>query len=226
MKKYILLLICCGFFMSGKAQPFFAYQTTGVHTWFVSLSWDQKAQLGVGYQYRFFNSSTFTDLSAEVKMPLDDVFNGRNMQFITGIFKPVNALNDRGYTTWGLHARFASRNTNDTQRSLISLQGSIMPGHAYSAPLNGSFYSTVGLRLSAEVVIANQASGQWQYFQAHRLAVGGHLDGHFDRSVGFSSHVMYNLFLQDDAVLVVPDQFGLPVSGDLYYGTTYYLRRD
>jgi hypothetical protein len=69
------------------AQSYNGFQTNGVHSCFFSLSWNGKAHIGFGYNFRNFESS-FSDYQLEARIPLDNIENLENYSIIGGIYRP------------------------------------------------------------------------------------------------------------------------------------------
>ena len=218
MKKYILLTftgLLWLFAGSMQAQPFFGYQTIGTNTWFVSVSWDGQPHLGVGYQYRNFGSG-FTDLGVEWRVPVANGFQFQQYQVLAGAYRPLAVR--RWFLGTGLHLRYRQGEGRD-----LSLLATAIPSYTYAASLNDGPYGTLGLRLGYEIQLLAQSGGGWNSFGRHGVNLGGHADLHLERTLGLS----LNGILSRQWALSGSEApaSGWQRSGDLYMGSTYFLRR-
>ncbi|MDP5170667.1 MAG: hypothetical protein NWR72_10505 [Bacteroidia bacterium] len=222
--RYILLgviLSLVGSPASLHAQSFFGYQTIGVHTWYFSLSWDGKPNIGFGYNFRDFNK-TFTDISLEWRSPVDEMFQSDNQHLIAGFYKPL--VLRRGFTAVGLHAHLRNlAGAEGSKTSQYSLAATVLPSYVYAASLGDGPYGTIGLRLGYEAVIAEKSGQSWSTLPSHGVRLGGHIDLHLERTLGISS----NGFVTKNWALGGSEgvDTSLGREGDLYIGSTYFLRR-
>ncbi|RMG67238.1 MAG: hypothetical protein D6722_13530 [Bacteroidetes bacterium] len=209
-----------------SAQPFYGYQTNGVHTWFFSLNWNGEApELGIGYGLRR-PWSGFADITAEWRAPLGNLFQGDQQTFVVGAYGPFR-LRSRPYIGGGVHLRWQHYRQGDAARRRLTLATTLIPSYTFAAPLNDQPYLTGGLRATGLVVLADMAAGagDTRWFSAVGTEVGTQLSLHLERTLG----VGQNLFAQRLWALdggALPDQDAdWDLRGDLYLGSTYHLRR-
>ncbi|MEL6674588.1 MAG: hypothetical protein AAFR61_20425 [Bacteroidota bacterium] len=220
---YLPLLFLCSLYPNAslQAQAFFGFQTIGVHNVFVSLSWDQKPVVGVGYQFRDFNRS-FTDWQIETRFPVDEMWKKDHLQVILGAYRPSRLR--RTFVGFGVHARLINRKEGDSQHSLIGLALTALPSGTYVANLDDKPYGTIGARLTYMPVLASRKNGgDWQPFSAHHFEGGLHVDVSMQRTLTGSLNAVYTHTLQEEEV--IKEKEGLPIEGNIYGGATYYLRR-
>ncbi|MDW3645546.1 MAG: hypothetical protein R8P61_00615 [Bacteroidia bacterium] len=223
------LLFCSFFFFSSTtlhAQSFFGYQTIGQNTFFFSISWQGKAQLGFGYNFRNFSGS-FNDWQAELRFPIDEVYRFKNYQLIAGVYGPVSLK--RTFLGAGAHIRWEKNTNAESQSKKLSLAITGIPSYTYAASLTDGAYGSIGARLTyAPVIYAEHSSEgdtQSQFLPIHRLEVGGHLDLHFERTIGLG----LNAFTAKEftaANSIFAKQKDWEWSGDFYLGMTYRLGRN
>lgn len=208
------------------AQAFFNYQTIGVHTVFFSVTWRGKPEVGFGYIRRDFGR-TFTDVSAELRFPVNQGWDFGNFEAITGISRPVSI--DKAFMGSGAHLKLRRHTSGEVKTTTVKLALALIPSYAYARSINNKPYSTIGVRLGYAPVIYAKVSGGSnpgeQFLAAHTVEVGGHLDLHLERTLGMSLNGIFsrNFFPGNTILERNTDWAG---SGELYFGSTYYLRRD
>ncbi|MEL7530970.1 MAG: hypothetical protein AAFN10_06670 [Bacteroidota bacterium] len=212
-----------------KAQTYFGFQTIGVHTWFVSVSWQGKAHLGVGYNLRNTNS-TYTDWQFEWRMPLDDLYSMDNHEVVVGLYKLLRAR--RTTAGLGLHAKIRTQTIEGRKTTAFGLNTALIPTYIYAAPLPGdAFKGSIGLRLAYQPILLTRVQQganppQWLKLTGHRVELGGHIDGHAEGTLMLSNngYATRTWFFKEEAAGATREQ-NWEIDGDLYIGTTYYLRR-
>ena len=205
------------------AQSFFGYQTIGQNTFFFSISWQGKAQLGFGYNFRNFSGS-FNDWQAELRFPIDEVYRFKNYQLIAGVYGPVSL--QRSFLGAGGHIRWQKSSTPEGHTKKLSLAITAIPSYTYAASLTDGAYGSIGARLTyAPVIYAENSAGESQFLPIHRIEVGGHFDLHFERTIGLGVNaITAKEFGGSNSI--IPTAKDWQWEGDLYLGTTYRLGRN
>ena len=235
MKTFFLPLIISPLLWLGslspiQAQPLFGYQTIGVHTVYVSASWNGKPNLGLGYSFRDTRTGAgFTDYSAEWRFPLDEVFRTDNHQLIVGVYGPYK-LRRRPFTGLGAHLRIQKQSQDGVARTRYSLAFTALPTYTYANPTNNGPFGTIGARLTYVIALAEQrkvgaSSRSVVGFPAHGVEAGAHLDLHLERtmSLGVNGFATRNWGIKDKALPEAETNWS--TQGDFYWGSTYYLER-
>ncbi|MEZ4830022.1 MAG: hypothetical protein R3C61_27630 [Bacteroidia bacterium] len=209
------------------AQPFSGYQTIGVHTWYFSVSWQGKPFLGLGYNLRK-NGKTFNDISAEWRFPIDHIYQMDDYQLIFGLYKPFAV--SRWFVSAGIHGRIDKFTSGEKSFTNYGLALSLLPSRTYAASLNDGVYGTAGLRATYMPVLATKikAAGQapeWKTLSGHHVEAGIHLDYHYERTVSLVTNGFFTRTWAKDNALFRPQSDEWKINGDVYFGTTYYLRR-
>lgn len=225
--SFCLFLIGILYGPSLHAQSFFGYQTIGTHTFFFSVSWqDKKPFLGAGYNYRDFGQ-TFTDLSAEIRFPLAEMYKFDDYQIIAGMYKPVTIR--RAFLGTGAHLRIKTQTAGEQKITRAQLALTVLPTYTYAASLNDGIYGTTALRITyAPVIWASVKEGSntpsSQALADHVLELGGHLDLHSERTLGLGLNgYLTRSFVPKKSILPQDTQWrGV---GDFYWGMTYRIRR-
>ena len=210
------------------AQPFFGYQTTGTQTYYLSLSWDGKEpSLGVGYNYRFFGTS-YTDLGAEWRVPINNIQSFDNHFISLGAYRPLSL--SRFYHMVGVHARLRIENDQPKENTNLGLAVSYLPGYVYSAPLDAAPYGAISLRATYEATFVEfskeDESNVQNWFPKHGVELGGHFDIHLQRtySIAINSYTRKDWSL-DPATPLEEDDSDWEFQSDFYLGSTYQLER-
>ena len=228
--SHLYRFLLLGFLLAGaaglSAQPFYGYQTNGVHTCFFSLNWNgQATELGIGYGLRR-TWSGFADITAEWRAPLGNLFQGDQQTFVAGIYGPFR-LRRRAYVGGGVHLRWQHYRQDETARRRLTLATTVVPSYTFAAPLNDQPYFTGGLRATGLLVLADMTAGagDTRWFSAVGTEVGTQLSLHLERTLGAGQNLFaQRLWALDGGTLPGQDaQWDL--RGDLYLGSTYYLRR-
>ncbi|MEZ4849831.1 MAG: hypothetical protein R3B93_14685 [Bacteroidia bacterium] len=230
MYKYIIILSALFLGLSNTdltAQPFYGYQTIGVHTFYFSVSWDGQPHLGAGYIFRNFGK-TFTDINAEWRFPVAEMYKLDNHQIIAGVYKPLRLK--RTFASIGVHAKIKKQTFDDTKVTHYGLGLSVLPSYVYAASLTDGLYGTTGLILNYEPVLFSQvkkgdAKSEFQALTGHRVRAGLHLDAHFERTLGISANGFLTRTWVKDESLFAPGEDEFKIEGDLNIGTTYFLER-
>ncbi|MEM8887547.1 MAG: hypothetical protein AAGD28_06135 [Bacteroidota bacterium] len=209
--------------VSLHAQSFFGYQTIGQNTFFFSISWQGKAQLGFGYNFRNFSGS-FNDWQAELRFPIDEVYRFKNYQLIAGVYGPLSL--QRNFLGAGAHIRWQKSSDSESASKKLSLAITAIPSYTYAASLTDGAYGSIGARVTyAPVIYAENSSGESQFLPIHRLEVGGHFDLHFERTIGLGINaITAKEFTGSNSF--IPKAKDWQWEGDLYIGTTYRLGRN
>ncbi|MEZ4828722.1 MAG: hypothetical protein R3C61_20920 [Bacteroidia bacterium] len=229
--KYIsgitVLILCLINSPSLHAQSFWGYQTIGSHTVFFSVAWQgKKTWLGAGYIYRDFGK-TFTDLSAEIRFPLAEMYKFDNYQVIAGVYKPT--VIKRAFMGTAAHIRIKKGTSDSQETTQVQLALTVLPSYTYAASLNDGIYGTTGLRITyAPVLWASVKEGgnapSTQALAAHKLELGGHFDLHSERTLGLSLNgYVVGSFIPQKSIL--PQQNRWTGEGDFYWGMTYPRRK-
>lgn len=222
----ICLLLLTGLSCPALAQPFFGYQTIGVHSWYFSLSWDgTQPSIGVGYNRRV-DAGSFSDVGAEWRAPIAKLYEFTDQEIIFGAYGPF-ALNRRPFMGGGLHLRVKTTRPEATMNTKVSLAATLLPSYTYAASLNNGPYGTAGLRATYLLTLlkkSGDAPAMW--VPSFGTELGGHLDLHLERTLGMS----LNGFFSREWAIGQP--MGLTDAdtrwtgkGDYYFGSTYWLRR-
>lgn len=226
---FLLLFTTLCWWQECSAQAYFGYQTIGRHTFYFSLSYDGKAQLGLGYNWRSFGTA-FTDISLENHYQLDDLFNPKESEWRAGFYRPLS-LTNRPFVGVGVHARLKRHSLGDDQLTRIGLAPTLLPSYTYAASLTDGPYGTVGLRTTylLEIAQKRQTSRQeqnWQAFPQHGLELGGHFDFHIERTLGVAINGQYKKeWALSAADTTEKEEKEWQGSGNVYFSTTYNLNR-
>lgn len=223
-------LLFLGFLLLGatglKAQPFFGYQTIGVHTWFVSCTWTgQTPELGVGYGLRR-PWGGFADLTAEWRAPMGALFSGRQQRVVVGIYGPLR-LRNRRFMGAGLHLHWQRYAAQDGRHSRLSLAGTLLPSYTFAAPLGDQPYLTGGLRATGLLALHDKAQGAATptWLPAFGTEIGTQVSLHLERSLGLGLNAFAT---RHWALKESPQPAGTERwqgQGSLYAGSTYFLQR-
>ena len=223
MKKLFVLLTLAFCLQGLSAQTFFGFQTVGKNTFFFSLSWqNNEPLLGLGYNNRAFGGlvGTFTDYQAELRFPLNKMYDCKEMKLVAGAYAPLTF--SRTYIGAGLHLRWDRSALSGEQESSLSLAATVMPSFYYSqtTPTDNAF-GTAGLRITYAPEIIGSKGEESYSFSRHKFELGGHIDSHIDRSIsiGLDGYLTKKLGKFDD------DEKELDVEGNFYFGTNYSLYR-
>jgi len=214
-----ILSISCFLFVIGagplSAQPFFGYQSIGIHTGFISLSYDgETSEVGVGYALRR-PWGGFTDITLEWKAPLADVW-GPKQTVIAGAYGPFR-LRNRPFLGGGLHTRIHLQGTE----TKIQLAGTLIPSYTFAAPLGDQPYITGGIRATGllDIVKTSSGAGETKWFSGAGVELGGRLDAIFERTLGLATNVYAKREWGESS------NTNWNVKGDTYVGSAYYLLR-
>ncbi|GAB4419697.1 MAG: hypothetical protein OHK0039_32420 [Bacteroidia bacterium] len=226
MSLFRNLIFCC--LLAGApvlltAQPFFGYQTIGVHTWYFSLNWDgTQPQLGVGYNGRITHGG-FADIGAEWRAPLTQLFAFDEQTFIVGAYGPAR-LRRRPFIGGGLHVRLHTLRSE--QRTRLSLAATVLPSYTYAASLGNGPYGTAGLRLTYVLGVYDKAAAAPPtWLPTFGAELGAHLDLHLERTLGLSLDAFAARQWPLRTSGLPADDMTWTPQGSLYTGSTYYLRR-
>lgn len=228
--KNILRLICLlGLLLVAKgldAQPFYGYQTIGVHTWYVGIHWDgEQPHLGVGYGLRR-PWGGFTEWTAELRSPLTALFDFDQQSFIVGAYGPMR-LRSRPFLGGGLHIRLQNRLEEGQRHSRITLAGTLLPSYTLAAPLGDQPYWTAGVRATGLLVLTDHVKGQSDasWMPAFGAELGAHTDFHLERTAGISLNGYLARYWQLGETELPAADADWQIKGDLHLGSTYYLKR-
>lgn len=235
MKKIrIHILIVMGLLMLpfwGQGQTFFGYQTIGVNTFYFSISWQDKPHLGVGYNFRHYGK-TFTDIGAELRFPVDEIYKFDNHQIIAGIYTPLRIK--RTFGGVGIHARIDKETFESKSNTHYGLAATFLPSYGFnnytSANVKEGIYYTAGLRATYNPIlltVSKDASGAKStgYLTGHRVQLGGHMDLHLERTYTLSSDGYATRIFGAKSDFGGEEDDSFQLEGNLYVGATYYLKR-
>jgi hypothetical protein len=186
-KSLLILGLLLGSAWSLVAQPFYNFQTIGLHTWYVSMSWNgQQPELGMGYQARM-GWSGFTNLGAEWRFPIDHLFDLQQQEIIVGAYGPFR-LRRRPYLGGGLHTRIKTYLADGTRYTRVTFATSLLPMYTFAAPLDDRPYFTAGGRGTFLLVLADKAKGDSAplWLPAFGTELGGHSSLHLERTLAVS----------------------------------------
>ena len=231
IKRSILLIVIgiCGFCISDiSAQSFYSFQSINKHTFFFSISWQKKIVVGVGYGYRT-SDTKFVDITAEWKAPIDELFNGKNFEVISGAYARYSA--SRSMVANGFHLRIKKTSTDAVRASTVGLGISFLPGYQYAAPLDDGLNGVIAARISyiptifASVKDLESNTVQTSALSSHTVELGAHLDMLIKRSASISVNpFVANTWAPDN--LTFDDTPEWEFRGDLYFGSAYFLERN
>lgn len=225
LMKYICLLLFLSV-SSLVAQPFFGFQTNTVHTCYLTVGFGQKGDVGFGYQFRDFNAS-FTDWNLELRYPRAHVWQKGHAEVRLGFYRPFRIK--KNFSAVGFHLRIEQRTQDETTRTNVRGVLSLTPGRVLTSGLSDQPYVTAQARLSYAPVLGTRTrtgseKSPWKTFAAHGIEVGGHLDAVLKRSLALASNLVWQYtFTSIEALKPQADK--LPLQGDIYVGSGYYLRR-
>lgn len=232
MKNSIYILIVLTIMMvipsRVQGQTFFGFQAPkGTHTFFFSLSWQGKPHLGLGYNLRV-PGRTWTDLSAELRFPVDEIYKFDNHQLITGLYKPLR-LRNRTFSSIGVHARIDKETFDANQQTHYGLAVSYLPTFAYAASLTDGAYNTMAMRFTYNPILLTKSgeagAANWEALTGHRVQVGGHLDMHLERTFVFSSDGYATQIFGAKKDFQGNEDESIQFEGNLFIGTAYGLQR-
>lgn len=192
----------------GFGQAFNGFQTIGQHTVFISLSWDGKANLGLGYNYRNFETS-FSDYQIECRVPFDDFNTLNRFTVITGIYRPSKI--QKTFLGGGAHLIYTKDNANSNS---LALSLTAVPGYVYASKLGDKPYGTVGVLLNSVTTISGDDA-----FKSLQFGLGAHVDVSLRRSVGLSLNEMKLVTIHDNKA-TWKNQLSI------YAGPTWLLNRN
>lgn len=233
MKRSIHLLLLLGGLFGGihslSAQAFFNYQTIGVHTCYVSLSWDgQTPSVGVGYNFRNTNQFGFTDFVAELRSPLTDLYDLKHQELIVGANGPFR-LRNRRFLVGGIHARLKTYVAEDAPHTRLTLATSLLPSYSFSGVLSDKPYPTISARATYLLVLLDKAQGETApvWLPGHGTEVGANFSLHLERSLGISlnSFISQHWHFKADGNVFQPEETKLHTGGDFNLGAAYFLER-
>lgn len=208
-----------------NAQTFFGFQTVGKNTFFLSLTWQGEPQVGFGYNNRGFGGAfqTFTDVQAEVRFPLQDLYDLNNMKVITGVYKPFTL--SRNFMAGGLHLRWERDKDEGLQSSKVSLATTLLPTLYYgNTTVTDKAFGTAALRITYAPVLFAKKGSETSAFADHKIEVGGHLDMHIERSLSIGLDGYVSKTFRGKSSLF-NDEDDIEVGGNLYIGVNYSLYR-
>jgi hypothetical protein len=194
-----------------KSQSFNGYQTIGTNTFSFSLIWKGKPHVGFSYTIRKFGSS-FVDIQSELRFPIENGIQGDEFEFISGVYRPSRLK--RFFVGTGLHLSW-DHNVNSSYHDKLSCSITAIPSYVYSASINDGLYGTSGIRISYNPTLWSKIVEE--KVAKHKLHVGIHLDSHHERTLGLSLNPKYTFHLDSEETN--------SLSGDFYFGQTYFLRR-
>jgi hypothetical protein len=211
-----------------NAQSFNGFQSTGQNSFFFSLIWQGQPMIGFGYAYRVFSSS-FTDIHAEMRFPLNDMYKFTNYEIILGAYGPLAIK--RTFLGVGMDLRFQQIKNGDQRTRKLSLAMTAIPSYTYAASTNSEgIYGTTGIRITyAPVLFANvkngDAEGVTRAFSAHKFEGGLHFDLHTKRTpfITLNTFVSRSLYAKK-SILDKDDTW--TINGDFYFGTYYLIQRN
>lgn len=217
-----------------SAQSFFGYQTIGVHTWYFSISWQQdQPNLGFGYARRLRGGNQFADLQAEWHFPLAEMYRLKNHQVIAGIYAAFpNSDRRRFSSNLGLHTRITRRTVGEQNRLTVGLAASYLPSYTFSASLNDGLYGVAGLRGTYEAVLVakswtpdSKSTAALKALAIHHIELGGNLNAHLERTLGLSLNGFRSRHWAKEDAMLLERENTWQNQGNLYFGSTYYLKR-
>jgi hypothetical protein len=231
MKKYFLYIFFLGCLLGVEnevlSQTYFGYQTPGIHTFFFSISWQEKPHLGVGYNFRAAGN-TFTDIGAELRFPTDEIFKFTNPQIIAGIYSPLRLK--RSFGAIGLHLRIDRESTQESVHTHYGVAASFLPTLAYAASLTDGAYNTAALRITYNPILFTQirsSSGEksTHFLSGHRIQFGGHLDMHLERTLTVAADGAISRILGAKTDFMGREADSWNLQGAFFWGSTYHLKR-
>ena len=172
----IALVLTC-FISQVNAQSYNGFQTNGVHSCFFSLSWNGKAHIGFGYNFRNFESS-FSDYQLEARIPLDNIENLENYSIIGGMYRPSRL--QRTFVGGGAHLILK----NSGEGLQLDCNLAPIPSYVFAAPLDRKPYSTAGMLLTYQTTILG-GSG---FLSTNAFGTGLHADVLLERSLGLAAN--------------------------------------
>jgi hypothetical protein len=188
-----------------NGQSFNGFQTIGTHSFFVSLSWDGSANIGLGYNFRNFETS-FSDYQIEGRVPFDDFNTLDKFKVIAGVYRPASI--QRTFLGGGTHLIY-----NHSKEPNLVLSLTALPSWVYASSLGNQPYGTTGVILNYQVPLLGENA-----FKGHQFGVGLHLDLSLERTLGLSLNELRTVQFKDEEPI-----WGNELS--FYAGSTYRLRR-
>lgn len=214
---FFLLLVAAS--MSAQAQLYYGFQAIGVHTLFVNIGWEHKPTFGFGYGFRDAGA-TFTDWTAEIRFPADNLWSFEEYTLIAGAYKPF--ANRTAFFGGGLHLQFQKAENGST----LGLAGTVLPTWVYNSDLGDGPGGVLAMRITGMPVLAAKQDGAWKFWPgAYRLEAGGHADLQLERTLGLGLNGAWRRDFQKTAILDDPGEGARPIVGNLTIGSNYYLRR-
>ncbi len=233
MKHSILVaaiaLLCTVTFSKADAQPYYGFQSIGIHTFHISVAWNGEPWFGVGYTYRDAGR-TFTDWQAEWRFPIQSLYDLDNHEVMAGLKKPLRVR--RSFTAIGFHGKLLKSTSTSSSSKQYSVALTVLPSYVYTASLSNGPYGTIGARATYNPIILvkekDHQSGEVTStkFAGHNVQVGAHFDVLLKRSTGITTNAVYSkVFKADPSVIDSKLSSRWNRSWDANIGTTYWLRR-
>jgi hypothetical protein len=190
------------------AQSYNGFQTNGVHSCFFSLSWNGKAHIGFGYNFRNFESS-FSDYQLEARIPLDNIENLENYSIIGGIYRPSRL--QRTFVGGGAHLILIK----SEEGMQLDINLAAIPSYVFAAPLDRKPYSTAGVLLTYQTSLLGSSG----FLSSNSFGTGVHADVLLERTLGLSANY--------ERVITYKDKGKTWSNRSSYYGgSTYRLFRN
>jgi len=214
------------FFVQG--QTYFGFQAPrGKNAFYFSLSWqDKQPHLGIGYNFRKAGA-TYTDIGAELRFPVNEIYKFDNHQIIAGIYKPFKI--ERTFSAIGVHVRIDKESLGENAQTHYGLAVSYLPTYAYAASLTDGAYNTMAMRATYNPILFTKKkeglSTSYQGLTGHRVQFGGHLDMHLERTFIFSSDGYATQIFGAKTDFQGKEDESIQFEGNIYIGTAYDLRR-
>ena len=231
MRKTMILATCALFFMlkapESNAQSYFSFQSIQQHTFFFSLTWNKKFELGVGYGYRT-DDIKFFDVTVEYRAPIDEFFSCRNFEVITGFHGRY--LTSRNVISGGTHVRFGKTTTESIEYCYLGMALTFMPGYQYKTSLSDKPNGVIAALFTYNPLfvawIHNQdGSKTAKSFGAHTLEVGGHFDILIQRTAGIATNPrVVKTWASDELKNETTEDWQF--KGDFYFGPSFWVDRN
>ncbi|MEZ4777402.1 MAG: hypothetical protein R3D00_29765 [Bacteroidia bacterium] len=118
----------------------------------------------------------------------------------------------------------------ETTVSNFGLALSLLPSYIYASSLTDGAYGTASIRATYMPVLATKIkhannTPEWKTLTVHRVEAGGHFDFHYERTVSLVTNGFFVRTWSKDETLFREGSNDWKPNGDVYFGTTYYLRR-
>ncbi|MBI1307730.1 MAG: hypothetical protein GC181_14095 [Bacteroidetes bacterium] len=199
MKTLIsFIVLFFGVVSTSSAQSFAGYQPINHHTGYITLVWQGKPWLGIGYNYHHF-AKAFIDMQGEIRFPLLDMYQFKNMTAVAGAYRPSSV--SKNFIGTGLHLRY-ERTNNGRQNSALKMALTVLPARTLHQSLDDRPYYTAGARFTfvqtLRKVESNSKTSTITTFKGSSVEYGVHFDFMLKRTFGNAINLVQTRMLNTE----------------------------